>query len=242
MINFLSKNLLKFFDSIYQKKILKILKYYLQKKKITVIDSGAHFGETILFLKKNFAIKKIYSFEPNKQDYLTLKYKFSKYKNVILFNFGLGSSRQIKKLKVVIGDSAASTYNNLNFRSKYFKKKALILNLDVENYYEEINTKIIPLEYIFKKFKINFVDYLKTDTEGFEFQVLKGLKNSIKKVKLIHFEHHYNNMLKKEYTFSDINRFLIKKNFIQVFKTKMFFRKCFEYIYLNRIYVSNYKT
>jgi FkbM family methyltransferase len=236
MINFLSKNLLKFFDFIYQKRILKILKYYLKKKKITVIDSGAHFGETIFFLKKNFFIKKIYSFEPNEQDYLALKNKLQNSKNIILFNFGLGSTRQEKKLKVVIRDSASSTYNNLNFRSKYFKKKSLILNLDDVNYYKEINTKIIPLEYIFKKFKINFVDYLKTDTEGYEFQVLKGLKNSIKKIKLIQFEHHYNNMLNKEYTFSDINRFLKKKNFIQVFKTKMFFRKCFEYIYLNKIY------
>ena len=45
------------------------------------------------------------------------------------------------------------------------------------------------------------------------------------------FEHHYDNMIIKKYTFSDINDFLKKNNFDQIFKSKMPFRKSFEYIY-----------
>ena len=41
-------------------------------------------------------------------------------------------------------------------------------------------------------------------------------------------------MLKKNYTFSDINKLLIKNNFVQLKKFKMPFRKTFEYIYENR--------
>ena len=45
------------------------------------------------------------------------------------------------------------------------------------------------------------------DTEGHELEILKGSKKNLKNIKTIVFEHHYDNMLKKNYTFSDINLF-----------------------------------
>ena len=56
----------------------------------------------------------------------------------------------------------------------------------------------------------------------------------LSKVKIIFFEHHYDDMIKKNYTFSNINDFLKKNNFIQIFKSKMPFRKTLEYIYINK--------
>ena len=72
------------------------------------------------------------------------------------------------------------------------------------------------------------------DTEGHELEILKGSKKNLKNIKTIVFEHHYDNMLKKNYTFSDINLFLKKNSFKKVFKIKMPFRKSFEYIYINK--------
>ena len=48
------------------------------------------------------------------------------------------------------------------------------------------------------------------------------------------FEHHYDDMLKKQYTFSDIHNLLKNNNFTNIFKIKMPFRKTFEYIYINK--------
>ena len=78
---------------------------------------------------------------------------------------------------------------------------------------------------------IEKIDFLKIDTEGYELDVLIGLENKIEKVRFILFEHHYHDMIRKNYTFSDINYFLLKNNFIQIYKSKMPFRKTFEYIY-----------
>ena len=72
---------------------------------------------------------------------------------------------------------------------------------------------------------------MKIDTEGYEFEVLLGLKNKINLVNIIMFEHHYDNMIKKGYTFRDINKLLIKNNFNKMYKSRMPFRKTFEYIY-----------
>ena len=75
------------------------------------------------------------------------------------------------------------------------------------------------------------ISFLKIDTEGHEYEILKGLKEKIKFIDTIMFEHHYDNMIIKKYTFSDINFLLKKNNFYQIYKSKMPFRKTFEYIY-----------
>ena len=81
--------------------------------------------------------------------------------------------------------------------------------------------------------QIEKIDLLKIDTEGFEYKVLLGLENKLKKTKLIHFEHHFDDMIIKKYKFKDINNLLLKNNFKKIFKIKMKFRKSFEYIYKN---------
>ena len=74
---------------------------------------------------------------------------------------------------------------------------------------------------------------MKIDTEGYELNVLKGLSKNNRKIKLIYFEHHYDDMIIKNYKFKDINKLLKSYGFIKIKKSKMLFRKSFEYIYEN---------
>ena len=92
---------------------------------------------------------------------------------------------------------------------------------------------MVTLDGYIGEHNINQIDFLKIDTEGYEFEILKGLKKNIFKVKLILFEHHYDDMIKKKYTFSEIHNLLVDNNFKRILKTKMPFRKTFEYIYTN---------
>ena len=80
-----------------------------------------------------------------------------------------------------------------------------------------------------------YIDLLKIDTEGYELEVLKGLEEFISRVSVILFEHHYDNMIKKGYTFSDIHHLLKNNNFYRIFKIKMPFRRSFEYVYVRKI-------
>ena len=65
-------------------------------------------------------------------------------------------------------------------------------------------------------------------------EILIGLQDYLQKVKIILFEHHFDDMIEKEYTFRDINSLLTKNHFIKVYKSKMPFRKSFEYIYVKK--------
>ena len=81
---------------------------------------------------------------------------------------------------------------------------------------------------------IKKIDFFKIDTEGYEYVILNNLKDYIKNIGLILFEHHYDLMIIKNYKFNNINNLLLKNNFKKIYKSKMKFRKSFEYIYLNR--------
>ena len=58
--------------------------------------------------------------------------------------------------------------------------------------------------------KLQSIDLIKIDTEGFEFEIIKGLQDSINLIKYIYFEHHFDQMIVKNYTLRDINHLLIK--------------------------------
>ena len=56
------------------------------------------------------------------------------------------------------------------------KRKLKILNIKNNNFFHyKIPIKIITLDYFIEKNKIKNIDLLKIDTEGYEFNVLKGL-------------------------------------------------------------------
>ena len=150
-------------------------------------------------------------------------------------NIALSSESKIISFKQ-FRESSSSTFTKINEKSNYYKKKIKILNFFFkEKNFKETKIKTINLESYILKNNIKKIDLLKIDTEGHEFEILKGLNNQIKNVELILFEHHYDDMLKKNYTFSDINSLLKQKNFRQIYKVKMPFRKTFEYIYENKI-------
>ena len=88
-------------------------------------------------------------------------------------------------------------------------------------------------DYVYEK-KIESIDFIKIDTEGYELEVLKGAEKVLFKTKYVQFEHHYDDMIIKNYFFTDIHDFLKKNNFHQLYKSKMPFRKTFEYIYENK--------
>ena len=239
MYKFILK-ILSFFDFYHQFKIFKFLKKKGFKKFDIFFDIGAHKGESIVSFLKNFQIKKIYSFEASPENFKVLlknKVKFdNKFKNtsIILENLAIGSSNEEVVFKQSY-ESMSSTFTKINQDSKYYKKKINLFRLNRnENFFKDIMVQLFTLDQYLNKNNISKVDFLKTDTEGYEYDVLLGLKDNIKKVSIIMFEHHYDDMLNKNYTFRDINKLLKKNNFDKIFKLKMPFRKTFEYIYINR--------
>ncbi len=232
--------LFKIIDFLYQKRKYSFLKKTINKNMDVLIDVGAHDGDTINEFLKIFSVKKIYAFEPSKRNFDKLKEKTKKIKKIFSLEIdinqvGLGQKNDVLILNEIT-DGVSNTFNSLNLNSTYFKKKKTITTLfGIKKFIDnKVPTKIIPLKDFMLQKKINNVDLIKIDTEGFEYNILLGLEDYIKKIKFILFEHHYDNMLIKNYKFGDIHKLLKDNGFKKIFKTKMPFRKSFDYIYENK--------
>jgi FkbM family methyltransferase len=237
-MKYLFNFVLKIIDFFYQKQIINFFKNTSNSEYNVIIDIGAHKGETILNFLRNFKIQNIYSFEASSETYKNLEINIEKirskyYKtNIEIFNEGIGNSRE-QKIFNELPDSNSSTFNSIDQNSSYFKRKNRILSLFFKKKFiikRNFVSQIKLSDFIEKK-KIKSVSILKIDTEGYELEVIKGLDKAIQIVKFIYFEHHYDNMIKKNYKFSDIHDFLLTNGFKRVFKVKMPLRKSFDYIY-----------
>ena len=207
-----------------------------------VFDVGGHKGEAINLFLKNMTIKKIISFEASPLNFKFLKrnkeYYLKKFPDteIIIENLALGSEKK-EIIFRQFDESSSSTLKNINEESKYFKRKFNLLNFfNKKKIYETFKVQIETLNNYMDSNKLDKISFLKIDTEGYEFEILKGLKKKIQFVDTIMFEHHYDNMIIKNYTFADINSLLKENNFNQVYKSKMPFRKTFEYIYQKKYF------
>ena len=231
---------LSIFDYFYQKKLINFLKKNNFIKFNLLLDIGAHQGESIELFSRNFMIKKIISFEASPINFELLRNRIRtdnlKYSNteIVVENIALGAENKTTEFKQ-FNESSSSTIKKINEESKYYKKKFRLINFfNKEKVYQKFKIKIFKLKDYIKQKNIQKIDFIKIDTEGYEYEILIGLEDKIQFVNTIMFEHHYDNMIKKNYTFSDINDLLVKNNFKKIYKSRMPFRKTFEYIYVRR--------
>ena len=146
--------ILNYFDYFHQKKIIN---FFQQKfsKQITVIDVGAHFGETIKIFKKNFNIKKIYSFEASPINFKILEKNFpNSLLDVEIYNFALGSCSSESYINQTM-ESSSSTINSINKNSKYLDRKLKVLKIKNQDLViKKIPIAIVSLDEFIEKKKL----------------------------------------------------------------------------------------
>ena len=131
MLNNLFLKILTFLISIIdysnKKKVLIFFKNKFNIQPLTIIDIGAHKGETIDFFTNNFNINKIFSFEPNTDLFLQLKNQL-RYndKKVELINLGISNIDELKELNIMT-ESSSSTFNSIDQNTSYYKRKKKII-------------------------------------------------------------------------------------------------------------------
>lgn len=237
-MKFILNFILSVIDYNHKKKILKFLKYSLPTEPISIIDVGAHHGETLKLFIKNFNIKQLICYEASEDNFLELKNLVNNLKkkiNIKIFNKAIGDTKRVVTFNQT-SETSSSTFSKINFNSNYFKRKYSILKFFFNKKYisKSYDLELNTLKDEINLHKLEYVDLLKIDTEGFEFEIIKGLQDNLGKIKFIYFEHHFDQMIVKNYTLRDINQFLKKSGFEKIFKIKMPFRKTFEYIYVNK--------
>jgi FkbM family methyltransferase len=159
----------------------------------TSLDVGSNSGHVTNMLSK--ICKNVYSFEPIDYLYRAQK-KIFKNRNIKVYNYALGDKKCKKIFYISKNNDPESSFL---LRKKSIKKKSV-----------KINTG----DSIFRDKR---VDFIKIDVEGYEYHVIKGLENLIKKHKpllLIEIEKRHNSK------FKEIFNFFRKKNYKIYFLSK----------------------
>tara|TARA_B110000971_G_scaffold152270_1_gene155506 strand:- start:93 stop:791 length:699 start_codon:yes stop_codon:yes gene_type:complete len=184
-----------------------------------IFDVGSHRGESIDYFIKLKNLKKIQSFEPQKDIFLVLKKKYKNNNKVILNQIALSQNENYKDF--YINDlSSTSSFSRLNKKSLWLKIKNKILNKK-NPIINKVKIRSLTIDKFIKQKKIKKIDLLKIDTEGHELEVLKGALKTIKehKVKFILIELHFSKMY-QNYSKKKIESFLAKNNFFLLKKFK----------------------
>lgn len=151
-----------YFLKEYERKRMSQLHQYTKRINSEIlIDIGANIGfYSILFSNK---LEQIYSFEPNKRNFLVLAKNIEKNKlnNIKIFNFGLGEKEDFLK-------------GHSNTKGELFQTSGFALSKG-NNTGEEVLVKKGDDVLQFENKKIT----LKIDVEGFELFVLKGLETTL---------------------------------------------------------------
>lgn len=166
----------------------------------TLFDVGANHGQTITKFKKYFPESIIHSFEPSKLCFETLKQVHSNTNGVTINNKALG--KEIGSLE--FNEYAWSSLNSLLKRS--FTNSKIIDNYHVD---------IISIDDYCRENKIDKINLLKTDTEGFELNVLRGAEQMMdkNKIQFVYTEIFFYENYVGQSSFGDIYNFLLSKGF-----------------------------
>jgi len=140
------------------------------------IDVGANLGHHSLYFLKIIKSDnyKHYLFEPNIHLIEKLNDSF-KTKKSLIYNLAVGE--KIKSCFFYYKSDLSDTGQNSLLKHKYLDKK-----------YE---CKMITLDSFINNERLNNINFLKIDVEGYELNVLKGLKDSLKKEKIDYIQVEY---------------------------------------------------
>ncbi len=183
---------------------------------LTIFDVGANKGDYIQLIRSTLSHKEysIYSFEPDPKNCVKIQSRFQNKLNLEVIQMGLGDRIESTKFYKHVQDDLSTLHYDSNSPSDY-RSTAVERVFDIN---------IITLDQFCIERNIKSIDYLKIDTEGHDYFVLKGAENLLKgkKIRNIQFEFSEMNIASKTRFFDFWN--LLKENY-------RFFRICKDHNY-----------
>lgn len=166
------------------------------------LDIGANSGYFSFYFANKYKNLKVKAYEPNQQAFEKFKKTLTKnfFKNIEIFNYGLSDIE--KKVKMITW-----------YKHGHAKTNSVIL----EDNHDINNSKIFETNLKVGDELLNYQNEklcIKIDVEGHELSVLKGLVKNLKKNKCIIL------VESGDIKFKEVNDFLIKNNYKQIFKSK----------------------
>lgn len=171
----------------------------------TVIDVGAHNGESASHFHELFPDARIYSFEPLHDCFTQLKDAMKNVTNFKAFNIALGD----KEERINIHRSDFTPSSSLLKMAK-LHREAFPFSSGESLETTNVNT----LDNVAEELDLEDSILLKIDVQGYEHNVIMGSVNILKRVKIIIIETSFHELYEGQPLFSDIYELLYEQGFV----------------------------
>jgi FkbM family methyltransferase len=166
-----------------------------------VLDVGANVGQSIRRFRAIYPSSVIHSFEPSRETFDALRRKTAGMTNVFAWNYALG----------------ASTGSGTLFENSCSDMSSL-LPLDAAGWGAitgQAAVKMTTIDVFLSSHGIPRVDILKSDTQGYDLEVLKGADSALRegRIKLVNAEFIFSAMYRDLPSFDDMFRYLTDRGF-----------------------------
>jgi FkbM family methyltransferase len=177
-----------------------------------IFEIGANYAQDAEGLRYYFNLKDsdVWVFEAHPQicDEIKKMYKFN------CFN------------KAVFNKKESMIFNAVDIKKAKHKYEigmsSLLENSSIDDRTIRINVEAIRMDDFMKENNIAFIDFLKIDVEGANYEVLEGFGERIRDIKSLHIEAEHKPIWNNQKLYSDISDLLSKNNFEQVYYCKSY--------------------
>ena len=169
-----------------------------------ILDVGANTGQSVKRFRRAFPASIIHSFEPSQRIFDQLKTKLTEYDDAFAWNCALGAS---------VGKQT--------FLENVHSDMSSFLELSQTGWgkiVKESTVEVTTVDQFLADHQLGRVDILKSDTQGYDFEVIKGAEQTMRRngVGLLYFEFIFSEMYKNLPRFDEVFRHLTDRNFLLV--------------------------
>jgi FkbM family methyltransferase len=173
--------------------------FFKDKTKLSYIDIGANVGKFYDVLSKTYEIEKVVMVEPAPKLFEYISEKFKHIQNCKMYDFAISDE---------YGETFFQTHSLDNSTNEH-------INMGVSKIHENEGHRIKMVSGLdFLKNYVNDIeeyDFIKIDTENYDYQIIKSITNVISQLNkkpFILFEHNYHNSISEEEAKKILNDFI----------------------------------
>lgn len=184
-------------------------KKLIDKKNPLIFDVGAHIGNTAMEYLKDFPLAEIHCFEPHATSFNIMRDRLSENANLKFHNLAFSNKNETRSLNC---NKSSDTNSFLKFSddaNQLWGSDDLFVSC-LQN-----EVQCSTLDHFCFENKIERIDVLKLDCQGFEKHILEGSNQmlALQKINLIFTEVSFREIYENQTQFHEISSFLEENNF-----------------------------
>ncbi len=134
-----------------------------------IFDVGANIGQSTLWYLKSFPAATVYAFEPLPSVYKTLAANVGTLENVICIQKAVGERNEVIYIPSIKSDTIQTVR---------------VLGLACQASQADVKIEVLTIDRFVEQQDIPILDIIKTDTEGYDLDVLKGAAGILKQQRI----------------------------------------------------------